>query len=340
MKTLRITLPIGRTFLQAALVLLVFCAALELFARTPVAKFLFPRVSYGSSHPHFEVQLTRLKERYTKEGEIDCIFIGNSQVLYGIDPSMVEQAYQEKTGRTIRCQNFGLGGLTPLTAGPLARMLIRNFHPSLIVFETGVLDYSTSSMEGTDESIMSSPWMKYQLGHVSLDGWLYENSYAFRMVAGIDRTLKYIEESNTHIEWDGHAKLSGQTTTSIEDQIQFFETALSTLEITDRQVGGLENLLSLNPAEVQVIIVETPIHPTFYQIKRKVRNLYPTFENMLTFQTHQADADLWLTRNEIDLPAEEWHDLAHLNEEGSIRFSLQIGYFLSRVYTPPSPNEP
>ncbi len=340
MKTLRITLPIGRTFFQAALSLLIFCAILELFARTPASKFLFPRVSYGSSHPHFEIQLSRLRDRYAKEGKIDCIFIGNSQVLYGIDPSIVEQVYQEKTGRSIRCQNFGLGGLTPLTSGPLSKMLIRNFHPSLIVFETGVLDYSTSSMEGTDESIMSSPWMKYQLGDFSLDGWLYENSYAFRMVAGIDRTLKYIEESNTHIEWNGHAKLSGQTSTSIEDQVKFFETALSTLEITDRQVGGLENLLSLNSSEVQVVIIETPIHPAFYQIKRRVRNLYPTFESMLTFQTSQAGANLWLTRTEIELPVEEWHDLAHLNEEGSANFSRQIGYFLSNVYMPHQSDNP
>ena len=336
MKTLSITTPIGQTFLRSVLYLSLFCATLELFARTPAARAWFPRESYGTSHPHFELQLVRLRERVARGDSVDCIFIGNSQVLYGIDPQVVDAAYREASGREIHCQNFGLGGLTPRTTGPLVRVLIENFHPSLIVFETGILDYSSSSMEGTDASIMSSPWMKYQLGEFSIDGWLYQNSSGFRRIFGLDRTLKYIEEKKTLIEADGYASLTGQTGTPLQDQIEFFENNLANLEITQPQVDGLQALLALNPSQVQVVVIETPIHPVFYAAKRKVRALQPEFESMLTARAAENGVALWLTRDSLNLPEPQWHDLAHLNTEGSAYFSRQIGLFLASVY-PPAP---
>lgn len=340
MKTLRITAPFGQTFLRSVLYLLLFCVALEFFARTPVAKFVFPRESYGSSHPHFEIQLANLRDRIARGETVDCVFIGNSQVLFGIDPSAVEKAYYEESGKTIHCQNFGLGGLTPLTSGALSRMLIKNFHPSLIVFETGVLDYANSSMEGTDASIMSSPWMKYQLGIFSIDGWLYDHSNGYRLLFGIDRTLQYIEKNDTYIEPDGFSRLETKSGTSLEDQIKFFDASLDQLAITDHQVSGLEGLLALNPDRVKVIVIETPIHPELYAAKRKVRNLYPDFERMLSIRTTTAGVPLWLTKDVISIPESQWHDLAHLNEEGAAYFSRQIGIFLASVYTPPDQSIP
>jgi hypothetical protein len=338
MKSLKLATPFGGTFLRALLYLILFCAALEGFARTPAASSLFPRESYGTSHPHFEVQLRRLRDRVAAGETVDCIFIGNSQVLFGLQPAVVEQAYREQSGRSLHCQNFGLGGLTPRTAGPLARVLIKNFHPALIVFETGVLDYSTSNMEGTDASIMSSPWMQYQLGTFSVDGWLYEHSQAFRLVFGIDRAINAIEEEHTDIAADGHAVLFGQSETPLEDQLKRFEASLDVLEITDRHVAGLKNLLALHSNQVQIVLIETPTHPAFYATKRKVRNLYPDFENMLAFQAAQAGVPLWLTRETLEFPQENWHDLAHLNDEGSTLFSREFGRFLAAVY--PSQTSP
>lgn len=340
MKTLRISIPFGQTFLRSVLFLFFICLAFELFARTPVSRFFFPRESYGTSHPHFEVQLLRLQERVAQGDKIDCIFIGNSQVLYGIDPAAVESAYREQSGRTIRCQNFGLGGLTPLTAGPLARMLIKNFQPSVIVFETGILDYSTSNMEGTNESIMSSPWMRYQLGDFSLDGWLFDHSHGYRLVFGFDRTLKYIEEKDTAIQSNGYVALTGVSGTSFEDQLKFFERSVQELEITERHVAGLRDLLSLHSNQVKIVLIETPTHPDFYAAKRKVRNLYPDFERMLAANAAAVSAPLWLTHDTITIPVNQWHELAHLNEEGAAFFSHQIGLYLASIDILPAQAKP
>ncbi len=331
MKTLKISLPYGRIFFQAGILLLLFCFALEFLARTPWITGLSLPQSYGSSHPHFETQLTYLRERAAQEGKIDCIFIGNSQVLYGIDPSIVEQVYRDRTGQSVRCQNFGLGGLPPMSAAPLARVLIQNFHPSVIIFGTGLWDYSSSNADSTNASLMSSPWMQYQLGRPSLDGWLYENSLAFRTIFGLDRALKSDDNQSRGIDAHGHASYSGQTGLSVYEQLEYFETIAKRPELTEPQVNGLRDLVALNSEEVRIIVIETPFNPIFLDYKRKGRLLYPDFKRMLANQTGLTDVDLWMTQESIQFPQENWYDLIHLNKEGSAYFSQRLGEYLASI---------
>ena len=334
MKTLKINLPLGQVLLQSLLWLCLFCVAIEVFARTPIAGTIFHYQSYGSSHPHFETQIISIKAREAQYGHIDCIFLGNSQVLYGIDPSVVEQVYLEKTGRSIRCQNFGLGGLTPISAAPLAELLIKNFHPSIIVFGTGLWDYSSSSATATKASIMSSPWVRYELGTFSIDGWFYENSYSYRTIFGMDRYLNNPNRENAHIDANGHATYSGHTDLTVTEQLEYFETLAKRPDITQPERDGLRDLLSLNSSEVKIIVIETPSDPAFYSVKRKARTLYPQFEKMLHIQTSLANSNLWLTQHSADIPTEDWYDLLHLNESGSVYFSRLLGEYLASIDPP------
>jgi hypothetical protein len=335
MKTLKISWPIGQTLFQALLYLLILCAGLEFLSRTPFVDGLLLPESYGTSHPHFETQLTRLKARAAQGEQIDCIFLGNSQVLFGVDPAEVEQGYFESTGRTIHCQNFGLGGLPPMTTEPLARLLIKNFHPSVIIFGTGLWDYSASNAQSINASIMSSPWVKYQLGTFSIDGWFYENSQAYRYIFGMDRYLKSKKENDARIEEDGHAAYSGQTDLTVYEQLEYFETIARRPDITPIQRDGLRSLVALNSNEVRIIVFEMPSNPTFYSVKRKARTLYPEFERMLVVQTSLAGVDLWMTQNTLTIPPEDWYDLLHLNDHGSVYFSRLLGNYLASIN--PSP---
>lgn len=336
MKTVKISLPFGRTFFQSLLFTLAFCAALEFLSRTPVVDRLFLPESYGSSHPHFETQMKQLKARVAREGQVDCIFIGNSQVLYGIDPVTVEQAYLDETGRAIHCQNFGLGGLPPMSAAPLAQVLIKNFHPEIIVFGTGLWDYSSANADSTHASLMSSPWFKYQFDDFTLDGWFYENSNAFRYIFGVDRALKSPDDKSDRIDVNGHAAYSGQTQLTLNEQLEYFETIAKRPELTQRQMDGLHDLLALNSSQVKIIVIETPFDPAFLEARRKARLLYPDFKNMLAAQTSLAGVDLWLTQDSIDFPHDEWYDLIHLNGEGATHFSRLLGSYLAAIL-PASP---
>lgn len=334
MKTLNLSLPFGRIFLHALLVLVFFSLTLEILSRTPIIDRLALPQSYGSSHPHFEAQVSRIKERIAKEGQPDCIFIGNSQVLYGIDPVIVEGRIYQQTGQVIHCQNFGLGGLPPMSAAPLARVLIKDFHPTIIIFGTGMWDYSSANAFSTHNSLMSSPWVQYQLGSFSLDGWFYDQSHAFRYIFGADRALKTRDDKGDHINAYGHAAYSGQTELTVPEQMEYFETISKKPEITPTQLDGLHQLLALNSSEVKIILIETPFDPTFLTVKRKARLLYPDFKKMLTYQAEAAGVDLWLTQDSIAFPQEDWYDLIHLNEKGSIYYSGLLGDYLAGVLIP------
>ena len=336
MKSLKIKLPIGQVLLQSIIWLSLFCIAVELFARTSAGRNFFQYESYGSSHPHFDPQVIRIKARKAQDGHIDCIFLGDSQIFYGVDPSVVEQAYFDQTGKFIKCQNFGLGGLKPVTADALTRLLIKNFHPSIIIYGTDLFDY-TASLSGSDASIMSSPWVKYQLGTFSIDGWLIENWNSYRYYLGADRYLLNGDENEVHIESNGHSlKFSEKTNLSQQEQIDYFDSILDKPEITEEQLNGLHNTLSLNADEVKIIVIETPVNPMFFTLKQFSynRKVHPDFKNILENETAQAGTELWLTQDTVQIPEDGWYDLVHLNQKGTLFFSRLLGEYLGSISFP------
>src|SRR5688572_24306067 len=180
MKRLRIQFPIGKTFVQAFLLLVAFLTAAEVISRTTQSNDLLGNYeSFGSAHPHFDMQMINIRARAKKEGKVDCIIFGNSQVLYGINPAALEEAYFENTGKKIICQNFGLGGVSPLGILPLMKTLINIYSPSIIIYGTSIIDYTIPSKTELDLGVESSPWLRYQLGQFTIDGLLIENSVSF-----------------------------------------------------------------------------------------------------------------------------------------------------------------
>ena len=336
MKLLRVKLPVGQVLLQSIIWLSLFCIVVELFARTSVGRNFFQYQSYGSSHPHFDPQVIRIKARAVQNGHIDCIFLGDSQILHGVDPSIVEQAYFEQTGRSIKCQNFGLGGLKPITASALTRLLIRNFQPSIIIYGTDLFDY-TASLGGSDASIMTSPWVKYQLGAFSIDGWLIENWNSYRYYLGVDRYLLNGDENAAHIEPNGHSlKFAEKANLSQQEQIDYFDSILDRPEITEEQLNGFRGLLSLSTSEVKIIVIETPVNSTFFTLKQFSynRKIYPDFRNILENETAHAGSELWLTQNTVQIPNDGWYDLVHLNQKGTLYFSRLLGEYLGGITFP------
>ncbi len=341
MKRLALRWPIGRTWLTAAACLAVLCLALEFLARTPAARRLFPVVSYGSTHPHFNTQVARILERTAAQGQLDCIFIGDSQVLHDIDPAVIEPLLSERLGRPVRCHNFGLGGMTPLSVEPVARMLIARFHPPLLVFGTSQMNYIASAMDASQASILASPWLAYELGNRSVDGWLLENSYLYRTYLGTLDRLFGSAELNEEIQPDGHStKFTSHTSMSLEEQLDYFGDLYSNAVLSPPHVEGLQRLLALNEPGTRLIVVEMPIDPTYFKLNRGLRRLNPEYRAMLLSTASSAGTPLYLTQDSIHVPADGWQDLIHFNTAGSVFFSRYLVDILAANLSAPAPTSP
>jgi hypothetical protein len=340
MKTLSIKLPIGQTFIQAVIWLTILLLLLEGSARTPPIKERLSKYEfYGSSHPHFDIQVKNIKARAELNGKIDCIFIGSSQILDDIEPAIVEDTYLKKTGEKVTCQNFGLGDLSPITAEPLIRVLIKNYHPSTIILGVNIIDYITYSTthggERAHTSIMSSPWFKYQLGEFSADGWLLENSLSYRYYLGVDHyILGGNELFSDKIEENGHFIINSwdPEIATIAEQIAYFNNTFPQLAVRKDQISALASILKLQTDKTKIVVLETPVMPIWFDEKRKAQKIYPDFVNMLREMTWQTKSELWLTQTELEIPKNGWYDIFHLNSIGAVDYSVFAGEKLGDLF--------
>ncbi len=334
MKTLNIKLPIGQTLIQALGGLAILLLLLEGFVRIPpiqrqLAKYEF----YGSSHPHFDAQVRSIRARAEISGKIDCVFVGNSQVLYDIDPAIVEDVYLKKTGEKITCQNFGLGGVTPIALSSVIKVLIKNFHPSVIILGTNLFDYSIPPGEGARASIMASPWFTYQLGKFSVDGWLIENSLSYQYYLGIDHYILAGSEILSDIEENGHSfRFSERTPMTLDEQTEYFDNTFPAPALLKAQTKALDGILKLQTKKIKIIVLETPMTSKMFDVKRPSKKLYPQFVDMLKTVTERAKSELWLTQDELDIPEDGWYDLIHLNKIGATYYSTMIGEKLGEIF--------
>jgi hypothetical protein len=328
MKTLNLKFPIGQTFAQALISLIILLFLLEGFVRIqPIKKYLSKYEFYGSANAHFDIQVRNIRARAETSGKIDCIFIGSSQVLYGVDPAIVEDVYYKKTGKRIICQNFGIAGLSPITAVPVIKVLIKNFHPSVIILGTNVLDYSSTYAGKSNASVMTSPWLRYQLGDFSVDGWLIENSRSYQYYLGMDHYILGGNDTQSGIEENGHSQeFSGNAHMTLAEQANYFHNLIpSNPKLLKKQVKALSNILKFQTNATKIIIMETPMTPKMLDFNKKVKRIHPEFIDLLKRVTGRAKSGLWLTQTELSVPEDGWYDLIHLNKIGSAYFSKILG---------------
>src|SRR4051812_20845734 len=107
----RVSAASAATPLLAVAVLCVGAAAGELIARSATVRGYLPAPSVGSPSRLLEVQRAGLAALSETEGGVDCIFLGNSLVLFGVDPAVFAQEFAARTDTPARCFNFGVSAV-------------------------------------------------------------------------------------------------------------------------------------------------------------------------------------------------------------------------------------
>jgi hypothetical protein len=311
-----------------ALTLVAFVlSAAEIVARLPSVRDWLHPPSVGSTSRRFELQLDGLG-RYAAAGRPDCIVIGNSTVLLGVDPSALSAAYRARTGRDLRCFSFGVAGMSASAVGAIAPILLDDYRPWLLIYVSSVRDVG-QSVDGP--LLASMPWVRYRRGDLSVDGWLTEHSAAFRYYL---LYRQWLDPSR----WPA-ARSRGATTAAgflraerrlplseaLWARVQRAYTETTRQSPSQTELEGFSRLLDLRSSATQIVVVEAPAHERLRRWARHTSAFYGDAIGRMRQAARRRRIPFWRVAAWRVIPTDGWTDFVHLNGPGAARFSEWMG---------------
>jgi len=327
--TLQLTWPVGLVPLQSAATLLILALIGEALAHIqPIQSILLsPRIS---GDYQLGEKLLDLDRQVAAHGPPGCILIGSSMVLRGIDPDVLSQAYQGAFHQPFWCFNFGLAGADAQAAGRLAAILVREYHPRLLIYGTHFRDFIPYG------NSLVIPWTDYYLGAPTLDGWLEAHSYLFRYalaykaqsdgdIPGGRFTIAAIRPNGfSPVARRSRAVRGAVIDTSQDSGFADYAQMSQSYEVDPAALAGLDQLAALNSPQVRVIAVEMPAPDGRYDALPSGAQTRQAFLDALHAHLDPAGVPVWQP-DSVNIPLAGWWDLVHLNSTGAEQFSEWLG---------------
>ncbi len=330
--TLHLTRGCGKTLALALLLVGVLWGAAEGSLRLLAGLGAVQPPGPGSLNAELDIKLPLL-DRMAARGGIDCLFFGSSQFDSAADPEVFARAYAQITGRAITCFNFSLGTLTAQPAGKLAGILLRRYHPRLLIFGTSARDYSRNFGELT-RPLLANAWVRAQLGQPNFEGWLVEHSLAYRALLAARGWTQWeyrlvLRRMANDLTGSGFLSLGGNNLKN-EDSNFIPEYVRS-----GEDMRGLEELLRLNGPAVQVIVVEVPVHASFldHYVQASPADYRRLFQQPIRQVVSERGVPFWQSQEEMQARISDsgWADVKHLNASGAAVYSTWLAEQLARA---------
>jgi len=334
-RTLTLTPPAGYTLVLAALFVAIYVLLIEAVLRVPAVQSRLPAPSVGSNYISFEIALERL-DRFASEGPVDCVFLGSSLVLRGIDPAIFGEAYAEQTGSDgMRCFNLGIQGISASAASIVAEYVVDAYHPRLLIFGVSPRAFGQSMLDRslTSDILGASAWARQVQGDLNVEGWLYRHSdlYRYRWIV-----LDWLDLHESHeIEMrreqeartatgDGFLPRTGvlalpRTAKEVARVTLLFED----YRLAPEEIRVLEDFARLDAnTSTAVLLLEMPLHPDTIS-EYMGEDVYESFN--ATIRAHAGSMPYWTTTGLNLIPDKGFVDSNHLNPSGSALFSRWLG---------------
>jgi hypothetical protein len=339
--TLHLRSPFSKTLWLTLILLLFFSGIAEWVVRLEFFQAHLTPPKMGSRHYQLGYKLTLLEAKIKKNRPVDCIMMGSSTVDVGFDPDAFQNAYQEIAGQDIHCFNFGIDASSAASTEALARILIKDYHPRLLILGTDARDYVVPPEDRDPAVILDTPWVKYRQGNFSLEGWLLDNSYLYRYRQHFSRlirfdfegTLRAQTEENFEILSNGFTPIS-IVSTYINDppepqdtsyEVTYYTRIYSSYQVLDENLAALERIMDYNRSGTQVIIVEMPVSDGLYYFFGKGETDYNRFIASVSELADLHQVPFWRTEPLDSIPDDGWSDYSHLNITGAKIFSAWLG---------------
>jgi hypothetical protein len=340
-KTLQVTWPFGKTLGLTFVILLLLGGAAETIARSDLVQSVLAPPRMGSRHSQLGPKLSRLEALREQEGQIDCLMIGSSIVNLNFDPQAFADGYKQAIGQDIHCFNFGIDALTAPSTAALVQILIEDYQPRLLIYGTDARDYAVPRDERDNAVIFETSWIQYRLGHFTLKGWLIEHSYLYRYRQQLYHLVRFndeaalLSESRLNFEMTPYGFLPEATIrTGVNDppdlqadsfEVRYYSRLLSTYKMLEDNLNALEQIMSYNGQNTQIILLEMPVAEGFYYFFGNGKNDHQQFINEVNRLAQAHHIPFWQTHLLKMIPEDGWADYNHLNTNGAAILSHWLG---------------
>jgi hypothetical protein len=328
--TLSLHLPLGRTLIITIPLVVILLMLVEMLVRVPMVQSILPEQTRGGAHDELDVKLNEF-DRINGNQETPCLIIGNSMVSEGIATQVLGESYQHQTGHPLTCYNFGLYAYTAATWEEWAAILVHRYHPKLLIFGTSARDYSEELDKAMVPFAVDTAWARYQRGEFTLEGWLAENSIAYRYYLRfrgwaapdfLTRVFGVIPPPD---------QPAPKPVIDVTRAPQESDRLFNNYHISQADLHGLHQILNLQNEGIEVLVVELPFSSNYLRYFERGEKDYQLFVDTVSDQVEEAGIP-WLSRPADNLiPTEGWADYHHLNETGASIYSDWLGQQIARL---------
>lgn len=284
---------------------------------------MIPTIDRELNYPEIDIKLSRLFE-LEREEKVNCFVLGSSMADFGIDPHVINQTPLISQINEPLCFNMALKAMKPELTAHIAGFLIHNSNPSILIVGISPLDFTGG--QDMIRKFVHSPWLRYQDGQYSLEGWMVENVYTFRYWLSF---LKYRDpayRTDLKNQLIGIDPLGSQTIRDTSRKYTVLpEVEFAYFDLKENDLAGLEQISSLNSPFLKIVAVEMPIHPDY--LSRYTYGGEAGYEEHLILPIKQIlDSEgIPFIRSQKQIqeivPPEGWKDFLHLNHSGKEKFS-------------------
>jgi hypothetical protein len=337
----------GNIFWITLFLLLFFAGITEWATRLESFQAPLTPPKMGSRHYQLGHKLALLDAEVKRNGPVDCIIVGSSMVDVGFDPDSFQRSYHEMAGRDISCFNFGIDASSAASTAALVKILVEDYHPSLLIIGTDARDYAVPHMDRDPAAILETPWIQYRQGRFSLDGSLTEHSYFYRYRQHLSRLMHFNFEntlwSETKLRFEilvnGYTPID-KVADYINDppapgddsfEVVYYSRIFKPYQMLDENFYALQNIMEYNGSETQVIVVEVPVSDGLYYFFGNGEADYNLFVSRVNQLADLHQVPFWRTETLDSIPDDGWSDYSHLNVTGAEIFSTWLGEQVARL---------
>jgi len=312
---------------------IVLYGGLEYTLRQSVVMRQLYTPTLGTEYQPFEEAYHKLAIYQQSVDNLDCVIVGSSQVINGINTVTVSERYATHTGLPLNCFNMGLGSLSVYSMAHIAQIIIDDFQPTLLI--VGISHRDFEQYEGdnyaTQRQLPQTDWGQYKTGQWSSFGWLYDTLYLARYGQALNMdTLRAIgtwQIVKPHEAPDQYSPSVGYWLSTPRNH------PLTTFEyhaVDPLNQQAVQSFNDLPTDDTTILILEMPLAPHQQDV---VAGSIAAYRQQLTnlFEPLQTHERLQVWQHSLTFTPQDWTDTVHLHVRGAQRFSTWLGDSLAQT---------